>query len=127
MINSNKLNRINLEIRVPWKVLYLMRISVPDTIIKLYAVMGHGSCTKIAVLWRTELSRESNLAKIWHKSMRCRDFKQYRNIRKWIKFLTRPLVYIYTFIQNNIRKRYVTIMSLNLCNDCRIQFNIKCI
>ena len=40
-----------------------MRISVPDTIIKLYAVMGHGSCTKIAVLWRPELSRESNLAK----------------------------------------------------------------
>ena len=50
MINSNKLNIVNLEIRVPWKVLYLMRISVPDTIIKLYAVMGHGSCTKIAVL-----------------------------------------------------------------------------
>ena len=50
MINSNKLNIVNLEIRAPWKVLYLMRISVPDTIIKLYAVMGHGSCTKIAVL-----------------------------------------------------------------------------
>ena len=50
MINSNNLNIINLEIRVPWKVLYLMRISVPDTIIKLYVVMGHGSCTEIAVL-----------------------------------------------------------------------------